>query len=151
MSAVALTGNDAININGRIISDFPSGDVGVLEFPNDIASLKTGKNGNAIYSLNETGEQADLKIRLVRGSSDDKFMNALLVQQRQNFAGFILMSGEFVKKIGDGAGNVLKDTYIMGGGIFTKKPGTKSNAEGDVEQSVIEYMIKFANAPRAMT
>lgn len=151
MATVALTGSDTIIINNRIISDLADGDVAVLEYPNNIADVKTGKNGNSIYALNETGKNAELTLRVIRGSADDKFLNQLIVNQEQNFAGTVLMIGEFIKKIGDGAGAISNDTYITSGGIFLKKVGAKSNVEGDVSQSVSEYKMKFSNAPRVIT
>lgn len=151
MSTIALSGSDVASINGRILNDFADGDNVMLEFPNDIAAVKTGKNGNSIYSFNATGKQCDLTLRLIRGSADDKFLNGVLVQQDANFAGFVLMIGEFSKQIGDGAGNIKSDTYIMSGGVFTKRIGAKSNVEGDTEQSVSIYHIKFSNSPRVIT
>lgn len=151
MATIALSGNDTIIINNVILSDLADGDVADLTFPNDIATLKTGKNGNSIYGLNETGKQAELKIRLIRGSADDKFFNNLLAQQQANFEGTVLMTGEFIKKLGDGAGNITSDAYIMSGGIFSKQVHAKSNVEGDSTQSVSEYMLKFSNSPRVLT
>lgn len=151
MSTIALSGNDTMVVNNRIFADFADGNVAELTFPNDIATVKTGKDGNSIYGLNETGKQAELKCRLIRGSADDKFLNGLLAQQQQNFAGFPLMIGQFIKKIGDGAGNIKSDTYIMSGGVFTKQVEAKSNVEGESEQSVSIYTIKFSNAPRVIT
>jgi hypothetical protein len=74
-----------------------------------------------------------------------------LAAQDQNFAGTVLMIGEFVKKIGDGAGGIANDTYITSGGIFLKRVNAKSNVEGDTGQSVSEYKMKFSNAPRTIT
>ena len=150
MSAVALSGNDATTINDRNITDLADGDCVTLDFPNDIAVLKTGKNGNSIYSLNETGKRAEVKIKVLRGSSDDKFFNNLVALQQNNFAGFILLNGEFKKRIGNGQGVILSDTYIMSGGIFTKLTPAKNNVEGDTEQSTVTYTIQFANAPRVI-
>jgi hypothetical protein len=151
MATVAMSGSDTVMINNRIFADLADGNCVELTYPNDVASVKTGKNGNSIYGLNETGKQAEVKIRLIRGSSDDKFMNSLFAQQQGNFAGFPLMLGQFIKKIGDGAGNVSSDTYIMGGGIFTKAMEAKMNVEGESEQSVVVYTMKFSNAPRVIT
>lgn len=150
-TTIALSGNDTVTINNRILADFADGNIVELTFPNDIAVVKTGKNGNSIYGLNETGKQAEMKLRLIRGSADDKFMNGLLAQQQSNFAGTILLIGEFIKKIGDGAGNIQSDTYITSGGIFSKIPEAKSNVEGESEQSVAMYTVKFSNAPRVIT
>lgn len=151
MSTVALSGADTININNRVLADLGDGEVVGMTFPNDIASVKTGKNGNAIYGLNESGKQCEVKVRVIRGSADDKFLNALLAQQKANFAGFPLMIGQFIKKLGDGAGNITSDTYIMGGGVFTKEVEAKSNVEGETEQSISIYTMRFSNAPRVLT
>lgn len=151
MSAVALSGSDTINVNNRVLADLADGNCVEMTFPNDIANVKTGKNGNSIYGLNESGKQCEVKIRVLRGSADDKFLNGLLAQQQANFAGTVLMIGQFIKKIGDGQGNITSDTYIMGGGIFTKIPEAKTNVEGETEQSIAIYTIRFSNAPRVLT
>lgn len=151
MSTLALSGADTIKIDNRILADLADGDCVALTFPNDIAQVKTGKNGNSIYGLNESGKQSEVVIRVVRGSSDDKFLNNKLAGQKNNFSGFVLMIGEFTKRLGDGAGAVASDTYIMSGGIFSKQVGAKSNVDGDTEQSISIYTIKFSNAPRVIT
>jgi hypothetical protein len=151
MSVVAMSGNDTVVINNYTFADFASGDVAVLSFPNEIATLKVGKNGNSVYGLNESGKAADFKLRVVRASADDMFLQSLLTQQQQNFAGFVLMQGTFIKKIGDGASNITSDTYIVSGGVFVKQVEAKMNVEGDEQQSVSEYMMKFSNAPRVLT
>ena len=150
MSAISLSGNDTIKINNKILADFADGDVATLTFPNELATLKTGKNGNTIYSFNETGRQAELVLRVIRGSADDKFLSSVHASMKNNFAGFILMTGEFIKRAGQGDGNIVSDTYIMSGGIFSKEVETKSNVEGDTAQSVSVYTLKFANSPRAI-
>jgi hypothetical protein len=151
MGPVALSGQDTIILNNQVLTGLADGNFVELTFPNDIANVKTGKNGNSIYGFNESGKQCEVKIRTLRGSSDDKFLNNLLTQQQLNFAGTVLLTGQFVKKIGDGQGNITSDTYIMSGGVFTKIPEAKSNAEGETEQSLAIYTIKFTNAPRVLT
>ncbi len=151
MPVLAMTGSDSIIINTRTLADLADGNVGELTFPNNIATVKTGKNGNSIFGLNETGKQGVFKIRVVRGSSDDKFLLGLQSQQQENFAGFPLMIGEYIKKIGDGAGNPTSDTYIAQGGIFTKLTEAKTNTDGETEQSVSVYEIHFAAVARVIT
>lgn len=151
MGSVAMSGSDTLSINNHVFADFADGNVAELTFPNDIANVKTGKNGNSIYGLNESGRQAELKIKVLRGSTDDKFLNGLLALQQGNFAGFPLMIGQFVKKIGDGKGNITSDTYVCSGGVFTKQTEGRTNVDGDTEQSTVTYTIKFSNAPRAIT
>jgi hypothetical protein len=150
MATVSMTGSDTIKINNRILADLGDGDVAALTFPNDIAVVKTGKNGNSIYGLNESGRQCEIVLRVVRGSGDDKFLNNLLAQQNNDFAGFVLMIGELTKRVGDGTGNVQNDIYILSGGVFSKQTEAKSNVEGDTEQSLSVYHMKFANAPRVI-
>lgn len=150
MATTSMTGSDTIVIQGRLLTDLADGDCVSLTNPDDIASLAVGKNGNTIYSLNESGRVSEGVLRVIRGSSDDKFLNNLLTQQTANFAGFVLLTGEFIKKIGNGLGQITNDTYILSGGIFTKRVEGKSNVAGDVEQSIAIYTLRFANAPRAI-
>lgn len=151
MQTVALSGNDTIKLNNRVFNDLADGDAVMLEYEGDIATVKTGKNKNSLFAANETGRQGTITVRLVRGSADDKFMNNLLAQQLNNFAGFVLMQGEFVKRIGNGLGGVTDDTYIVAGAVFSKAIPAKDNAEGDVEQTVSVYVLKAANVVRVIT
>lgn len=151
MGSVALSGSDTISLNNHVFADLADGNCVELTFPNDIANVKTGKNGNSIYGLNESGKQCEVKMRILRASTDDKFLNNLLSQQQNNFAGAVLLIGTFVKKIGDGQGNITSDTYVMSGGVFTKQVEGKTNVEGETEQSIATYTVKFSNAPRAIT
>lgn len=151
MPTVAMSGSDTITINNQLFTDLAIGDCLMLTFPNEIGNVKTGKNGNSIYGFNESGKQCDVELHLIRAGADDKFMNSLLSQQQQNFAGTVLMVGQFIKKIGDGRGNITSDTYIMSGGIFIKQVEAKTNVEGAVEQSIAIYKMRFSNSPRTLT
>lgn len=151
MNVVALSGQDTVVISGRVLNDLADGNCAELTYPNDIAAVKTGKNGNSVYALNETGNNADFKLRIVRGSDDDKFLLNLLNNQRNNFAGFVLLTGQFVKKLGDGSGNISNDVYNTSGGIFKKQVHGVMNVEGDTSQSVAEYEVTFSNGPRSLT
>lgn len=151
MSTVAMSGSDTVILNGRVMTDLADGDIAVLTYPNNIAEVKTGKDGNSIYALNEQGKNAELALRVIRASADDKFLQQLITSQQQNFAGTVLVIGEFVKKIGDSRGNIAGDTYIASGGIFTKLIEAKSNVEGNTDQSISEYKIKFSNCVRVIT
>lgn len=147
---VSLTGDDTVVVAGRVLTNFGDADNASLAFPNELATVKTGKNGNAIFALNEMGRQADVILRLIRASPDDIFLNTLLTEQRLDFAAFVLMTGQFTKRVGDGLGSIAADTYLMAGGIFSKQVETKSNVEGDTEQSLSIYNLKFAQAIRSI-
>ena len=89
-------------------------------------------------------------LRLIRGSADDKYFNGLMRIMMNDAASFVLMGGTFVKRIGNGLGFIHSDTYQLTGGVFTKQVEVKSNSEGDVDQSVAIYTLKFTNSPRAI-
>ncbi len=149
MSFVSMSGSDVVIINGTILTCLGDENVAELDFPNEIGQVKTGKNGNSIYGFNAAGQQADLKLRVLRASKDDKYLNGLLAAQQGNFAGTVLVVAQLIKKIGDGQGNISNDIYVLGGGIFTKPVPAKSNVQGDTEQSQATYMLRFSSSPRA--
>lgn len=150
MNSVSLTGSDVIKINNRVFSDLADGDAVTVTFPNDIAAVKTGKNGNAIYAKNETGNQVDVVIRVLRGSNDDRYLNNEINMLKNDFSAYILLNAEFIKKVGDGQGNITNDTYLLTGGIPSKQVEAKTAAEGDTEQSVSIYNLKFAVCERTL-
>lgn len=149
-TTVAISGKDTITINGRILNDFADGTVAEITFPNDLVTLKTGKSGNTIYGLNNTGRQCEVNLRLIRGGVDDKFLNALLLTQLSDFASFTLLTGTFVKNMGDGAGNITLDTYIMSGGTIKRPVDAMESSDGDANQSVSVWHLQFSNGPRAI-
>lgn len=149
MPVYALTGNDTITIAGRVLRNFGDGDVGKLGFPNDLVGVKTGKNGNSMFNLMSSGQQSEVDLRVLRGSPDDAFLNTLLNQMRSDLPAFILLDGTFVKRIGDGKGNLTYDTYVMAGGVFTKIPEAAENTEGQTDPALAIYKLKFANNKRS--
>lgn len=151
MPSFSLTGADTAIIAGINLVDVVDGDWYTATFPNMLAEAKTGKNGNTLFASNASGVQAESTLRLVRGSADDKALDALLQQQLQDFSSFVTLDGQFTKRIGDGSGNVSPDQYSGAGGIFTHNVDAKSNAEADTEQSVSVYRIKWANLQRVLS
>lgn len=150
MNAVSLTGADGIQVNDRILNDLADGDCVHLTFPNDLTAVKASKNGNMIYAFNETGKQVLCTLRILAGSPDDKFLNSLLQTMKNDFSGFILMTGNFSKRVGDGKANISTVIYQLTGGVIKKQQEAKTSAEGDTEQSVAVYEITYGNADRAI-
>ncbi len=149
MQSYSLTGNDTIQIGGRVLRDFGDGDVAKLMFENDLVAVKTGKNGNSIFNLMASGQQGKVELRVLRGSADDAFLNAILADMRQDLPSFELLDGYFVKRIGDGQGNITYDTYLLAGGVFTRLPEASENVEGATDPAIAIYRLTFANAKRA--
>ena len=150
MPTTSLTGRDTIKVNGRILNDFADGDCAHLTFPNDLATIKTGKNGNSIIAFKNDGRQADLSLRVLRSSSDDKFLNGLFAAFKNDPSSFVLITGEFTKNVGDGNGAITADTYILSGGVPGRQPEVVDNADGTTDQALAVYTFKFTNAPRAI-
>lgn len=150
MATYSVTGQDTLQINGVTCTDFADDDIVTLEFPNDTATVKVGKNGNALFADNATGQMGTLVATIIRGSAFDKFLNSLQAAQRNNFAAFILLTGVFIKNVGDGQGNLTRDKYNLQGGVFSKNINTKSNVAGDTDQSKATYTISFASAIRVI-
>ena len=149
MSIFSLTGDDSIIINDIPLNDFADGDIGSLSLPNNIFDMQTGKNGNTIFALDESGNNATLTLRVLMSSNDDKRLNGMIPKSK-GFAQSVLATGSVVKQVGDGQGNVSYNTYLLAGGMVQKKPDVKSNVNGDAQQAVVEYIIVFAEANRAI-
>ena len=151
MAVYALTGNDTLIINERVIRDFADGSTINITLNNDSVGISTGKDDNTIFSDNRQGSNASLELRLIRGSKADIYFNGLSVQQSKDLPGFALMNGSFAKRIGNGFGNIKFDNYILLGGVFTKRmPQVNENLNGETEQGVAVYNITFATATRAL-
>jgi hypothetical protein len=148
--SVSITGNDILTINGRVFTDLADGDTSTIDFPNDIMAGKTGKNGNVIIAFNSTGKNAQMTLRLIRASADDKFLNSELRKFMADPAGYVPMTGSFTKRVGNGAGSVSADIYTFKVGIPKKVPGSKENVEGDTEQAVVSWEITFQDGGRAI-
>lgn len=148
--STSLTGNDVIQINSRILNDLADGDAVAISFPNDMAAVKAGKNGNVLFSENKMGNVADITIRILLGSSDDKFLNSLMQDQKNDFSAVTLLTGYFTKRTSDGQGNMSSVVYECSGGIFKKMVEAKTSAEGDTEQSVATYAIQFGQSNKSI-
>ena len=148
--STSLTGRDTIQVDNRVLNDLADGDSVMLSFPNDIAAVKTSKNGNTIYALNNTGMQVEVTIRVLTGSADDKYLNSRMAEMKLDFSKYVLLTGVFAKRVGDGAGNLTSVIYQCAGGVFKRQPESKTNAEGDTTQSVVIYTIAYGNGDRSI-
>lgn len=149
MTTYALTSDDIIIINDVPVVDFADNTIGTLELPNDLFAMSTGKNGNTIFALDEKGNNATLTLRILMSSGDDKRFNGM-IPQTKGFVSTILANGSVVKQVGDGNGNISFNTYLLKGGMISKKPSIKTDVNGDTDQAVVEYVFQFANAERSI-
>ena len=147
---VSLTGSDVIKLDGRIFNDVADGDVAHIVFPNDLAVMKPGKNGNTLVSFKNDGRLVEMTIRIMLGSSDDRYLNQRFAIFKQDPARFSMISGEFTKNVGDGQGNVRAVTYVLTAGVPTKPPEALENADGNTDQSMALWTLRFANGDRTI-
>lgn len=145
-----VTSNDTLTLNGHVFNDLSTDDVTTIAFPNQLMTRKTGKNGNTIIAQNAQGLNADLSLKLMRGSVDDQFMQQLINTAPADFPSTVLLTGTFVKRLGDGQGNVVSDTYQLAGGVISKIPDGKENVSGDTMQGETIYQVIFASAHRTI-
>ena len=147
-NSVSITGDDTVIIGGQLITDFAIGVVAEISFPEDLVKVTRGKNGNTVYALNNQGFQSEVKLKILLGGPNDAYLNAQMVGMQSGFSGYTLLSGVFIKNVGDGAGNIKPVTYLMSGGVIKKNPTAQSVAEGTPEQSLVEWIFTFGNNSR---
>lgn len=149
MTTYALTGDDIVIINDIPVVDFADGTIGTLDVPNDLFAMSTGKNGNTIFALDEKGNNATLTLRILMSSGDDKRFNGMIPESK-GFASTVLANGSVVKQVGDGNGNLSYNTYLLRGGMVSKKPNMSIDVAGSTDQAVVEYVFQFAKADRSI-
>lgn len=145
-----VTNNDTLTLNGHVFNNLADDDVTTVTFPNPMVTRKTGKNGNTLFAQNAAGLNADMSLRVLRGSADDQYMQQLINTSPSDFPSTVLLAGTFVKRLGDGLGNVISDTYVLKGGVISKQVDGKENVGGDTNQAVSVYAIIFASAARTL-
>ena len=146
-----FVGEDTLIINSRVLSNFGFGTVVEVTCPNPIAGLDIGKGGNAVFSLQENGRQADVKILVIKGSPDDIFLNALNESFKSNFEAKEAITGSFISKVGDGKGKVTTTAWDLNGGIPTTPPNDKYDVGGDRTQVLMEYHYTCARGTRILS
>ena len=138
-----LTGQDTVVLWGRVLNDLADGDVATITADNNIANSVVGKNGNIIIAKDEQGKKCTITLRLLKGSSDDAFINTYYKTYEVDSALFVLGNGSFAKRLGDGAGNVQYDTFYARAIHFTRPPyDVTSNVNGATDQAVTVYTMQ---------
>ncbi len=148
MTSYTITGDDTLTLFDRIFNDLATDDVTMIAFPNEIVKTKTGKNKNTVFARDETGNNANLTLKLLRGSSDDQFMQLKQSASDKDFSATVLATGQFVKIMGDGQGNTVRDVYQLQGGMIKRRVEGKDNTSGDTDQATVTYEMIFAQAQR---
>lgn len=145
MPEVSLTGQDTAQIDGTILSTLADETPFDVTFPNELGTVKVGKNGNTIFAKNEMGRSCDITLRVLLGGTDDKYLNSRLQQWINDPSTFTLLTAMFIKRVGDGEGNIESKVYQCSNGTFKRQVPSKTSASGDADQSVAVYELTFGN------
>lgn len=138
-----LTGDDTLILWDRTITDLADGDVVTIVADNNIASSVVGKGGNIIVAKDEQGKKCTVTLRLLKGSSDDSFIQGYYKTYENDSALFTFGNGSFSKRLGDGSGNVVYDTRYLKAIHFTKPPYDATwNVNGATDQAVTVYTFQ---------
>jgi hypothetical protein len=176
MATAIFTTNDVIKYGLGVaatheLKGFAFGDVARLEYNDDMVNIQAGFNLNTAFAFNMDGFRPTLTLRLLRGSDDDGLFNKVcemytngLLKNESTFNNeyFINMSisktlktlaSAESKGLGEGwDGKVvdLTEVFDLNAGVIQRKPGTVTNVQGDLEQTVVEYILVFAFAKRRL-
>lgn len=146
----AYTSHDILEIDGEIITALGDGDTATISYPNEVMAMKTGKNGNTVAAHNEMGREADITLRVVKGSYDDKRLNSKLIKWTGRADDFEAITATFTKVIRTDTG-ITNEVTSLKFGIPVKRVETKENVEGDTEQCFSMYTIRFGDSSRALS
>lgn len=148
MTSFVLTGADTCIIFDRSLTDFGKGDVVKVDYENDFVKVEQGKNGNTVYTTDNSGKVAKITVKVLRGSPDDQFMANIVNQADADLPSFTLGDGIFVKRVGQGDGSVIFDTYTLGGVSPVRRQDAMENTDGEPDQAQVVYIFKAAGSRR---
>ncbi len=152
MGIYVITANDTLTVTGMFngkmttqnFTTLADKSVVHMDFPNELWNIAIGKNKNAIFSFIQKGNLSEMDLRPLLGNADHAFLLAQITQAQNNPPGVILLTGTFSKILGDGAGNPIRVNYTLSGGVVSKLPPLTENVEGETDQGVGMFKLKWA-------
>ena len=145
----SYTGQDIIKFNDRLLTNFADGDVVTVTYPNELHGMKDGKNGNSIAAHNEQGNIAEITMRVLKGSPDDKYLNSFVNAWKKHLSSFSPASVEFTKVMTVDNG-ITNEVTALSFVIPSRNVDTKDNVEGDTDQAVSIYSFRAGVGDRAL-
>lgn len=155
-----VTGNDIVQIGLSAsglttITSFADGDYARVTFPNDIMNFTIGKNRNMLAAYNAMGTLAELELRLLRGSREDKFLQDSFPSFASDSLSFNFIFAKIIKNLGvsnEGAtASTIEETYTLSNGVISKAPEIVSNVSGSTDQGVVVWQVRFAEFTRTVS
>lgn len=145
----SYTGQDILKFGDRILTNFGDGDVATITYPNELHGMKAGKNGNSMAAHNEQGNIAEVVLRILKGSPDDKYLNSYVLAWKNHSDSFSPQTAEFTKIISVDGG-ITNEVTSLGFMFPTRNVDTKDNVEGDTEQTISVYNFRAGKSDRAL-
>lgn len=145
----SYTSNDILEFDGELLTNLCDGDCAIITYPNELHGMKTGKGGNTVGAHNEMGREAELVVRVIKGSPDDKRLNSQLIKWKDRADDFAPSSAVFTKVIVVDGG-ITNEVTTLKFGLPVKCVETKENVEGDTEQCISSYHYRFGDSLRAL-
>lgn len=155
-----VTGNDIVQIGLSAsglttVTSFADGDYARVTFPNDIMNFTIGKNRNMLAAYNAMGTLAELELRLLRGSKEDKFLQDQFPTFASDELSFSFIFAKVIKNLGvsnEGAtASTIEEIYTLNNGIISKAPEIVSNVSGSTDQGVVVWQVRFAEFTRTVS
>lgn len=146
--SVVLAQNDTIRLNDQVLSTLANEDCGKVTFPNELAKVAVDKQGNGLLTINNEGLICDLEARLVMAQADDQYLNSLLAQQMPPNLAPTIISGVVTKNFADQAGNITSVQLTLSGGVIVKGIDMIIAANGNTEQVIAPWRLRFASWSR---
>lgn len=127
-----------------ILTDFAFGDIAKLTIPNDLMDLTTGKDSNTVFTFKAEGTNIDLEVRILLGSQNDIQLNSIVEGMKKDFVGtnFLNASVKRLYTLEDNAKKIQEFSCQVG--MLAKGAEFTENTEGNTEQGVNVYKIRFA-------
>lgn len=101
-------------------------------------------------SHNEPGRQRECTLRIVKAGSDDKRLNKNYNMWKNRDIRFKPLKMRFTKNVGHSDGRLTKDTVECFFGLPAGQPTQSMVMDGNTEQVVSIYMIRFGNSERSL-
>lgn len=144
---VTLSGNDVLEIKGRVVTGWANGKSFEITYPEDMVKGTVFKNGAGVACENNEGRKAQATLRVPIGGNDDKWFNELFQEQKENFSnGFVPLTGSFTKITSNENGIRTTTRHVLRNGFFQKNVETFTSSDGDVEQAIVVYHFTFLAA-----
>lgn len=157
MPAFSLVGDATVSITPaggatRVLTDFADGTIFDIDYVSDLINSTTGKEGNTVFVKDERGRNGKGSMRILKGSSDDNYLNGLFTDMKSSFgSGTKILTIDIVRKIVDGTGTTLTESFNLQGCLLTQMPKTSVNVHGDTEQAISVWNMVAADVNRSIS